>query len=73
MKEFGKATGEAWEQSKETTDKMWADFKTGLTNAQSKPKSHMNSAPEGAEPCTPPKPASAGFFTDRRLLVVRLA
>ena len=36
MKELGKSTGEAWEQSKETADKMWDDFKAGLTDAQSK-------------------------------------
>ena len=36
MKELGKSTGEAWEQSKEAADKMWDDFKAGLTDAQSK-------------------------------------
>jgi hypothetical protein len=36
MKELGKSTGEAWEQVKETADKMWDDFKDGLTEAQSK-------------------------------------
>ena len=36
MKELGKSTGEAWEQSKETADKMRDDFKAGLTEAQSK-------------------------------------
>lgn len=36
MKELGKSTGEAWEQVKVSADKMWADFKTGLTDAQSK-------------------------------------
>jgi hypothetical protein len=36
MKELGKSTGEAWEQVKETADKMWDDFKAGLTEAQSK-------------------------------------
>ncbi|MGB8884190.1 MAG: hypothetical protein WCB21_06015 [Azonexus sp.] len=36
MKELGKSTGEAWEQSKETAEKMWDDFKVGLTDAQSK-------------------------------------
>jgi hypothetical protein len=36
MKELGKATGEAWEQVRVTADKMWADMKTGLTDAQSK-------------------------------------
>jgi hypothetical protein len=34
--ELGKSTGEAWEQSKETAEKMWDDFKAGLTDAQSK-------------------------------------
>ena len=36
MKELGKPTGEAWEQTKEAADKMWDDFKAGLTDAQSK-------------------------------------
>jgi hypothetical protein len=36
MKELGKSTGEAWEQVKEAADKMWDDFKAGLTEAQSK-------------------------------------
>ena len=36
MKELGKSTGEAWEQLRVAADKMWADFKTGLTDAQSK-------------------------------------
>ena len=36
MRELGKSTGEAWEQAKETADKMWDDFKDGLTEAQSK-------------------------------------
>jgi hypothetical protein len=36
MKELGKASGEAWEQVKMTADTMWADMKTGLTDAQSK-------------------------------------
>jgi hypothetical protein len=36
MKELGKSTGEAWEQAKETADKMWDDFKAGLADAQSK-------------------------------------
>ncbi len=36
MKELGKSTGEAWEQVKVAADKMWDDFKTGLTDAQSK-------------------------------------
>lgn len=36
MKELGKATGDVWEQIKVTTDKMWDDLKSGLTDAQSK-------------------------------------
>lgn len=36
MKELGKASGEAWEQARATTDKMWNDLKTGLFEAQSK-------------------------------------
>jgi len=36
MKELGKSTGEAWEQAKVSADKMWDDFKIGLTDAQSK-------------------------------------
>jgi len=36
MKELGKSTGEAWDQVKVSADKMWDDFKAGLTNAQSK-------------------------------------
>ena len=36
MKELGKSSGEAWEQAKETADKMWDEFKAGLTNTQSK-------------------------------------
>ncbi len=36
MKELGKSTGEAWEQAKGTADKLWDDFKAGLTDAQSK-------------------------------------
>jgi glycerol-3-phosphate O-acyltransferase len=36
VKELGKSTGEAWEQAKVTADKMWADFKAGLTDAQSR-------------------------------------
>jgi hypothetical protein len=38
MKELGKSTGEAWQQVKISADKMWDDFKTGLTDAQSKYK-----------------------------------
>lgn len=36
MTELGKATGEAWEQVKVTTDKMWEDLKVGMADAQSK-------------------------------------
>ena len=36
MKELGKASGEAWEQVRVTTDTMWGDLKTGLSEAQSK-------------------------------------
>jgi hypothetical protein len=36
MKELGKASGEAWEQTKETADKIWAELKTGISNAQAK-------------------------------------
>jgi len=36
MKELGKATGEAWEQVKVTTDKIWDDLKAGMADAQSK-------------------------------------
>ena len=36
MKELGKSSGEAWEQAKETADKMWDEFKAGLTDTQSK-------------------------------------
>jgi hypothetical protein len=36
MKELGKAGGEAWEQVKESADKIWAELKTGVANAQSK-------------------------------------
>ena len=36
MKELGKASGDAWDQVKLTADKMWDDFKTGLTDAQKK-------------------------------------
>jgi hypothetical protein len=38
MKELGKSTGEAWDEAKGTADKMWDDFKTGLTDAQSRLK-----------------------------------
>jgi recombinational DNA repair ATPase RecF len=36
MKELGKASGEAWEQTKETADKIWEELKTGISNAQAK-------------------------------------
>jgi len=36
MLELGKAGGEAWEQLRNTADKMWADLKTGISDAQSK-------------------------------------
>jgi hypothetical protein len=38
MKELGRSSGEAWEQVRVAADKMWGDFKTGLTDAQSKYK-----------------------------------
>lgn len=36
MKELEKASGAAWEQAKETADKIWKDLKTGVANAHSK-------------------------------------
>jgi hypothetical protein len=36
MKELGKAGAEAWEQVKESADKIWAELKTGVASAQSK-------------------------------------
>jgi len=36
MKELGQASGQAWEQVKETADKIWADLKTGIADAHSK-------------------------------------
>lgn len=36
MQEFGKASGEAWEQVKETADKIWDDLKVGIAEAQAK-------------------------------------
>ena len=36
MKELAKASGDAWEQVKETSDKIWDDLKTGLAEAQAK-------------------------------------
>jgi len=34
MKELAKASGEAWVQVKETSDKIWDDLKAGLAQAQ---------------------------------------
>jgi hypothetical protein len=31
MKEYQEASGEAWEATKETADKVWDDLRTGLT------------------------------------------
>lgn len=36
LKELGKASGEAWEQVKETADKVWDDLKNGVADAHSK-------------------------------------
>ncbi len=36
MKELEKATGEAWDQTKETADKIWEELKAGVTAAHSK-------------------------------------
>ena len=36
MKELEKATGEAWDQTKETADKIWDDLKAGIAAANSK-------------------------------------
>jgi recombinational DNA repair ATPase RecF len=36
MKELSKASGEAWEQVKETADKVWDDLKNGVADAHSK-------------------------------------
>lgn len=36
MKELGRASGEAWEQAKETADKIWEDLKAGVAAAHSK-------------------------------------
>lgn len=36
MHEFGKSSGEAWEQVKETADKIWDDLKVGIAEAQAK-------------------------------------
>lgn len=34
--ELEKASGEAWEQVKETADKIWDDLKAGVADAHSK-------------------------------------
>ena len=36
MKELGKASGVAWEQAKETADKIWDDLKAGIASAHAK-------------------------------------
>ena len=36
MKELESASGKAWEQVKETADKLWEDLKTGVADAHSK-------------------------------------
>lgn len=36
MKELGKASGAAWEQAKETADKIWDDLKAGIASAHAK-------------------------------------
>jgi hypothetical protein len=36
MQELEKAGGDAWEQTKITADKIWADLKTGVADARSK-------------------------------------
>ena len=36
MKELEKASGQAWEQVKETADKVWDDLKKGVADAHSK-------------------------------------
>jgi hypothetical protein len=35
MKEYQEASGEAWEATKETADKVWDDLRTGLNTAAS--------------------------------------
>lgn len=35
MLELGKASGAAWDQVKETADKVWTDLKTGMEDARS--------------------------------------
>jgi hypothetical protein len=36
LKEMENSSGEAWDLVKDTADKMWADLKTGVTEAQAK-------------------------------------
>ena len=36
MRELGNASGEAWEQAKETADKIWDDLKAGVADAHAK-------------------------------------
>lgn len=36
MKELEKSSGGAWEQIKETADKIWEDLKSGVANARDK-------------------------------------
>lgn len=35
MRQLGNASGKAWDQAKETADKVWADLKTGVEAARS--------------------------------------
>jgi hypothetical protein len=36
MKEYQEASGDAWEATKDTADKVWDDLKTGLNSAAAK-------------------------------------
>ena len=36
MQELGNAGGQAWEETKLTADKLWADLKAGLTEIRNK-------------------------------------
>ena len=36
MRELEKASGEAWEQIRQTADKIWDDLKTGVADAHSR-------------------------------------
>lgn len=36
LRELGKSSGAAWEQVRETADKIWEDLRTGLAEAHSK-------------------------------------